>query len=125
MAARALLLGNYWKRSANRAEIRMAASGPPHGISWRDATIFGGPNLRLPGWLTAVAGHLVLIAEDSEDTRADFMAKSSPGRNADADFRGVVPRNSVSRTRRCHPYFRPYLLIASSNSPVIDTRSTS
>jgi hypothetical protein len=32
-------------------------------------TIFGGPNLRLPGWLTAVAGHLVLIAEDSEDTR--------------------------------------------------------
>src|SRR6266850_4297531 len=35
------------------------------------------------------------------------------------EFRGVVPRNSVRRTRRCHPYLRPYLLVASCNCPVI------
>src|SRR5947209_12669884 len=35
------------------------------------------------------------------------------------EFRGVVRRNSVRRTRRCHPYLHPYLLVASCNSPVI------
>jgi len=37
----------------------------------------------------------------------------------------VERRNSVRRTRSCHRYLRPYLLVASGNFPVIERHTLS
>src|SRR6266403_468892 len=75
----------------------MAAPGPPHGLSWRDATIFGGPYLRLPGWLTAF--------------REITLGRKNSWRRA-TKFRPQGPTGA-----RCyHPYFLPYSPVSSGNS---------